>query len=241
MSMVSQVGILDVAYQCHFRLFSLRNHGILTTRFHSFHFIEITMYETLMRPHEVTQIPSLKSVRRVGEELKGMAVRREERRLRQIASSAASRAKRKREEAGDELDSGEVLEDSSLKRVKTGEGEGGETSTTNVGAEIRIDDDDYDDGVKTNASTNLNVATDPEVATVPIEYSDRLAGESVRPSRGVGSADTNGSNSIGGDSGSGGHLNVSRIFPEVRGHTSYLTFACLVPFPSDATARESIE
>jgi len=194
-----------------------------------------------MRPHEVTQMPSLKSVRQAGEELKDMAVRREERRLRQIASSAASRAKRKREEAGDELGLGEVQEDASLKRVKTGEGEGEETSTAKVGAEIRIDDDDYDDGVKANASSNLNFATDPEVATDPIEYSDRLGGERVRPNRRVGSAGINGSNSIGGDSGSGGHLNVSRVFPEVRGHTSYLTFACLVPFPSDATLRDSIE
>lgn len=241
MSMVSQVGILDVAYQCHFRLFSLRNHGMLTTRFHSFHLIEITMYETLMRPHEVTQMPLLKSVRQVGEELKDMAVRREERRLRQIASSAASRAKRKREEAGDELGLGEMLEDASLKRVKTGEGDGGDISTTNVGAEIRIDDDDYDDGVKANASTNLNLATDPEAATDPIEYSDRLAGERVRSNRRVGSADINRPNSIGGDGGSGGQLNVSKVFPEVRGHTSYLTFACLVPFPSDAIARNSIE
>jgi len=199
------------------------------------------MYETLMRPHEVSQVPSLKSVRQVGEELKDMAVRREERRLRQIATSAASRAKRKREEAGDDLVPGEIQEDVLLKRVKTGEGEGGETSTTKVGAEIRIGDDDYDDGVKTSTSTNLNVATDPEVATGPIEYSNRLAGERIRPNRRVGSADINGSNSIGGDGGSGGQLNVSRVFPEVRGHTSYLTFACLVPFPSDATVRDSIE
>jgi len=241
MSMVSQVWDLDLAYQWYPSpvLSAKSRHADHTFPF--FRFVEITMYETLMRPHEVTQMPLLKSVRQVGEELKDMAVRREERRLRQIASSAASRAKRKREEAGNELGLGEVQEDASLKRVKTGEGDGGETSTTNVGAEIRIGDDDYGDTVKANASTNLNPATDPEVATDPIEYSDRLAGEGVRPNRRVGSAGINGSNSIGGDSGSGGQLNVSKVFPEVRGHTSYLTFACLVPFPSDATARSSLE
>lgn len=199
------------------------------------------MYETLMRPHEVSQIPSLKSVRQVGEELKDMAVRREERRLRQIASSAASKAKRKREEAGDESDLGEVQEDASLKRVKTGEGENGKTSTAKVGAGIRKGDGGHDDSMDTNAGTNLNFATDPEAATDPIEYSDGLAGGGERPNRRVGSANVNGSTSVSGDSGSGGHLNVSRVFPEVRGHTSYLTFACLVPFPSDATARNSIE
>jgi tRNA (adenine57-N1/adenine58-N1)-methyltransferase len=196
------------------------------------------MYETLMRPHEVSQIPSLKSVRQVGEELKDMAVRREERRLRQIASSAASRAKRKREEAGDEPDLGEVQEDASSKRVKTGEGESGKTSTTKVGAGIRKGDDDHD-GANTNAGTNLNFATDPEAATDPIEYSDGLAGGGARPNRWVGFANVEGPNSISG--GSGRHLNVSNVFPEVRGHTSYLTFACLVPSPSDATIRDSTE
>lgn len=195
------------------------------------------MYETLMRPHEVSQIPSLKSVRQVGEELKDMAVRREERRLRQIASSAASRAKRKREEAGDVLDLGEMQQDSSLKRLKTGEGEDGKPSTSNVGAEIRVSDDDNDGGVKTNESTNLNFATDPEVAAYPIEYSDALAGAEVGPNRTVGYANVSEPTATG----NGRHLNVSKVFPEVRGHTSYLTFACLVPFPLDATLRNSIE
>jgi len=192
------------------------------------------MYETLMRPHEVSQIPSLKSVRQVGEELKDMAVRREERRLRQIASSAASRAKRKREEAGDELDLGEVQEDASLKRVKTGEREGGKPSTSKVGTEIRKGDD-YEDAANTSTSTNLNFATDPEAATNPIENSDGLA-STERPTRGI-----SGSNPIDDDSTSDGHLNVSKVFPEVRGHTSYLTFACLAPFPSDATPRNPTE
>lgn len=198
------------------------------------------MYETLMRPHEVSQIAPLKSVRQVGEELKDMAVRREERRLRQIASSAASRAKRKREEAGDELDLDEVHEDASLKRVKTEEGESGKTSTAKVGAGIRKVGDDHDN-VSTNAGTNLNFATYPEAANDPIEYSDGLAGADTRPNRRVGYAKPNESNSTGGDSGSGKHLNVSKVFPEVRGHTSYLTFACLVPFYPDATPRTSME
>jgi len=197
------------------------------------------MYETLMRPHEVNKIAPLKSVRQVGEELKDMAVRREERRLRQIASSAASKAKRKREEAADELELGEVQEDASLKRVKTEEGEGGKTSTAKVGSGIRKGDHDHDN-VDTTVGTNLNFATDPEATTDPIEYSNGLAGEDTSPNRRVGYTNPN-ENSIGGYSGSGGHLNVSRVFPEVRGHTSYLTFACLVPFHPDATLRDSME
>jgi tRNA (adenine57-N1/adenine58-N1)-methyltransferase len=202
------------------------------------------MYETLMRPHEVSQIPSLISVRQVGEELKGMAVRREEKRLRQIVSSAAARAKRKREEAGDELDLGEDQEDSSLKRVKTGEREEGNVSTaptTKFGAEIRGGDDDNDVGAGTNESTNLNLATYPGAATDPIEYSDGLAEGEASPNLRVGAASVSESNVAGSGDGCGGKLNVSRVFPEVRGHTSYLTFACLVPFPSDATLRNAIE
>lgn len=198
-------------------------------------FTEITMYETLMRPHEVSQLPPLKSVRQVGEELKDMAVRREERRLRQIASSAASRTKRKREEAGDQSDLGEAQEDTSLKRVKTNEREDGKTSTTKAGAEIRTRDNDNDVGIDTNENTNLNFATDPGAATGPIEYSNSLAEGETRPNQRHGSADVSEPTAI------SRHLNVSKVFPEVRGHTSYLTFACLVPFLPDATPRDRIE
>ena len=199
-------------------------------------FVEITMYETLMRPHEVGQIPSLKSVRQVGEELKDMAVRREERRLRQIASSAASNSKRKREEAGEVLDPGEEQVDASLKRVKTGEGEDGRTATTKVGAEIRVRGNDNVAGVNTNESINFNFATDPEAVIDPIQHSDGLAGQQTSPNPTLGSANVSEPSAIGGS-----HLNVSKVFPEVRGHTSYLTFACLVPFLSDATLRNPIE
>lgn len=237
----SQVSVSCLAYQFHLPLVSSVNSRHADLVFPFLLFVEITMYETLMRPHEVSQIPSLKSVRQAGEELKDMAVRREERRLRQIASSAASRAKRKREEAGNEQDFDEVQEDPSLKRIKTGEGEGDKSSTANVGAGIRKGDDDHDGSANSNAGANLNFATDPEAATDPIEYLDGLAGEGARPNRRVGHDSANGSNSVSGDGGGGGNLNVSRIFPEVRGHTSYLTFACLVPFHSDATPRNSTE
>ena len=199
-------------------------------------FVEITMYETLMRPHEVSQIPSLKSVRQVGEELKDMAVRREERRLWQIASSAASKSKRKREEADQELDPGEVQEDASLKRVKTGKGEDGKTTKTNVSAEIRTRGNDNVVGVNTNESINFNFATDPEPVIDPIQYSDGLAGEQTSPNPRVGSANVSEPTAIGGS-----QLNVSKVFPEVRGHTSYLTFACLVPFLPDTALRNPIE
>ena len=234
-------GIRFASYQFRLPVVSSANSRHADPAFPFLRFLEITMYETLMRPHEASQIPSLKSVHQAGEELKDMAVRREERRLRQIASSAASRAKRKREEAGDGPDLDEAQEGSSLKRIKADEGEGDGISTAKVGAGIRKGDDDHDGSVNSNGGTNLNFATDPEAATDPIECPDGLAGEGTRPNMSVGHDGVNESNSISGDGGSGGHLNVSRVFPEVRGHTSYLTFACLVPFHSDATPRNSTE
>ena len=237
----SQVSVSHLAYQFRFPLVSSVNSRHTDPAFPFLLFVEITMYETLMRPHESSQLPSLKSVRQAGEALKDMAVRREERRLRQIASSAASRAKRKREEVGDEPNLDDVQEDSSLKRIKTGGGEGDRTSSAKVGTGIRKGDDDHDGSANTNAGANLNFATDPEAATDSIEYPDGLAGEGARPNRRVGHDSVNGSNSVSDDGGGGGHLNVSRVFPEVRGHTSYLTFACLVPFHSDATPRNSTE
>jgi tRNA (adenine57-N1/adenine58-N1)-methyltransferase len=50
-------------------------------------FVEITMYETLQRPHDVSQIPALPSVREAAEKLKQSEQRREEKRLRQIAQN----------------------------------------------------------------------------------------------------------------------------------------------------------
>jgi len=133
-------------------------------------FTDITMYETLIRPHETSQV-SLKSVREVGEHLKLMAEKREAKRQRQIAVSRA--AKRKR----DEKDLG--VDDVS-KRVKTEEDEAPAAS-----GEIAV------------AASVVKLEEDHSVDT-------------PGPFRAT-------------------NLNVSRAFPEVRGHTSYLTFACLVP------------
>jgi tRNA (adenine57-N1/adenine58-N1)-methyltransferase len=138
--------------------------------FTSCSFTDITMYETLIRPHETSQV-SLKSVREVGEHLKLMAERRETKRQRQIAVSRA--AKRKR----DEKDLG--VEDGS-KRVKTKEEE---AAAAAAGAESSV--------VASAVDLPKEPSGDPLIRAT--------------------------------------NLNVSRAFPEVRGHTSYLTFACLVP------------
>lgn len=54
--------------------------------------LDITMYETLLRPHEVHAPPPLRAVAEVAADLKQAAVIREQKRLLQIAASDARRA-----------------------------------------------------------------------------------------------------------------------------------------------------
>jgi len=158
-------------------------------------FTDITMYETLIRPHETSQFPALKSVREVGENLKLLAVKREAKRQKQIANSRARNqqktqigangvAKRKRDEGGEQLDD-------TSKRIKTDEEDAGEIQVPSVAS---LNPTLHD-------GTSLPDTTGPAATSPPRS------------------------------------LNVSKVFPEVRGHTSYLTFACLVP----ATLYEPIE
>jgi len=61
---------------------------------------DITMYETLVRPHEIAQASALPHVDTVAKKLQRLERKREDKRLRQIAASRAHHAeKRKREES----------------------------------------------------------------------------------------------------------------------------------------------
>ncbi|KAH7885454.1 tRNA methyltransferase complex subunit Cpd1 [Phlebopus sp. FC_14] len=134
-------------------------------------FTDITMYETLLRPHEVQQAPSPLPLSHIVEKLKTMERNREEKRLRQIANSG----KRKRE------DDFNLTEPD--KKFRTEE------------PSARSD--------KKEPPSQLNTL-EPE----------KLAAD-------ISSAAT-----------SQTKVNLSKASPEVRGHTSYLTFARLVPFPN---------
>jgi len=169
-------------------------------------FTDIKMYETLIRPHEVTQLPPLRPIRDIGEDLKALALKRENKRQRQIAQSRARHqqpnqdaessgaAKRKRDM--DEED--ELQADDTSKRIKTDDEEAGEVEVA------------------------LVPASDIPVIKQDL-HSEPLPASSASP---------------------GAALNVSRSFSEVRGHTSYLTFACLVPEalygPPQQTAPEQM-
>ncbi|KAI0042402.1 tRNA methyltransferase complex subunit Cpd1 [Auriscalpium vulgare] len=139
-------------------------------------FTDITMYETLLRPHEVNQVPALPSVSSISAKLKDAARVREEKRLIQIATARTRHAeKRKREEDADELEP---------KKVKT----------------------DADAGAR---------AEDVEMPGAAVRETAAEAGAAA------GEADP-------GDAPPAMQI-VSKVVQEVRGHTSYLTFARLLP------------
>ncbi|TFK33042.1 tRNA methyltransferase complex GCD14 subunit [Crucibulum laeve] len=147
-------------------------------------FTEITMYETLLRPHEVSLVPTLQPIAEVSEKLKKAEAKREEKRLQQIAANKTRSASMKRKrEGGTEEDEDEA----ESKRVKT---------------------DDEDAGSKEESSSHLMTRESVEM----------LVDEEATPmaSRAPSLAPP-------------GKMSVSKALPEVRGHTSYLTFACLVP------------
>jgi tRNA (adenine57-N1/adenine58-N1)-methyltransferase len=163
------------------------------------------MYETLLRPHEVAQVPQLQSIGQVSEKLKEAEKRREEKRLRQIANNKLRQAssapaipsptepepvptKRKREDEDGHHTPRDLTPDSTSpepKRVKS-DAEAANTIT----ASVQMDMEDFDGEMMVDES--------------PMEVGDSSPVSKPR-------------------------ISVSNALPDVRGHTSYLTFAVLVP------------
>ncbi|KAI0064087.1 tRNA methyltransferase complex GCD14 subunit [Artomyces pyxidatus] len=146
-------------------------------------FTDVTMYETLLRPHEVNAIPALTPIGAVSDKLKEAARVREEKRLRQIANA---RAKRKRDDP--------VPEEGGVKKAKTEERDEGGVNPDG-GAEVDVD-------------VEMPLAVpDPDADAAPPSP----------PALQV----------------------VSKVVQEVRGHTSYLTFARLLPATGTITPAPS--
>ncbi|KAF8955949.1 tRNA methyltransferase complex GCD14 subunit-domain-containing protein [Flammula alnicola] len=192
-------------------------------------FTEITMYETLQRPIEVFQIPRLQSISTLSEKLKQSELKREEKRLRQIAANksaaaAAANAKRKREVTDDDPDnnsaSTEVGEGSttSHKRVKTDDENGSGKQPDSV---LSKEEDLGDSPMKEEDMNHLQLAMDVSEKTgmIPPEGGDSSP-TAPTPLAAILVPTTPATK-----------VNVSKVLPEVRGHTSYLTFACLIPIP----------
>jgi tRNA (adenine57-N1/adenine58-N1)-methyltransferase len=196
---------------------------------------EITMYETLVRPIEVFQIPPLQPISFISEKLKKSELKREDKRLRQIAANkaaaAAASAKRKRDavavdgsvdeslNAATDLPHGAAQTGRTSKRVKTEE----------------------DDGVPQMEEQDINMDVDmeatligsPSTSAFPlVETQDPTTTTSLS----MPTTDVVADIPISTATSPPAKINVSKALPEVRGHTSYLTFACLIPIPGFSAA-----
>ena len=194
---------------------------------------DITMYETLIRPHQVDILPSLPLISTVSDQLKQSEVRRETKRLRQIANSRSSKGGKRKPVADEEEDKVEG-KDVRKKRVKTDE----PTDNTEENPAVNLAD----------PNTNMITTTPPPPPPPPppsssssallslsstVPGTERLAIDPI-PVSSKQSGDTS-QNDTTPSSSSSSKMSVSKAFPEVRGHTSYLTFAVLLPI----FARES--
>ena len=156
---------------------------------------DITMYETLLRPHEVSHAPGLVQIGTVAEKLKQQERNREDKRQRQIAASRARRhimEKREREReddnnAGSAVDCDPDCHEPDAKKAKTSALSDDDRPALDVVMEI---DEDLSD--QPPAAPKIDSAMPPLLAPPAIQV-------------------------------------LSRHSKEVRGHTSFLTLACLLP------------
>ena len=198
---------------------------------------EITMYETLVRPIEVFQIPPLQPISIVSEKLKKSELKREDKRLRQIAANkaATANAKRKRDvvaadgsvdgslNAATELPHGAGQTGRTSKRVKTEEDDG----------VPQMEEQDINMDMDVNVDTEVTLIGSPSTSAFPlVKTVDPITTTSLSMS----TTDVVADIPISTATSPPAKINVSKALPEVRGHTSYLTFACLIPIPGFSAA-----
>lgn len=178
------------------------------------------MYETLLRPHEVTQAPPLPRIDAVADKLKRFERIREDKRLRQIAASRAHHAeKRKREDSLARPDpAAPELEPKRPKTEAAVAGEDGGNVEMNTDMKNVVEDpededeDDNGDGDGDGDAPADEVKVEEEVVRMPSMPVPASTSAAPAPATQV----------------------VSRHSKEVRGHTSFLTFACLLPAQTPA-------
>ena len=168
------------------------------------------MYETLLRPHQVDAAPPLTPIGVVSEKLKQAEARREEKRLRQIANARAGAERRAAKRKAE--DDG-ALEEAEGKRAKT-DGEDDEHVPPEVQAQDESEAAAAAEAMETDdaAGRSGNATAAGAAASAPVREAAQEAAEAPK-------------------------ICLSKAFPEVRGHTSYLTFAVLLP----AAAVEKVE
>jgi tRNA (adenine57-N1/adenine58-N1)-methyltransferase catalytic subunit len=184
------------------------------------------MYETLLRPHEVNQAPRLVRIGSVAEKLKQQERNREDKRQRQIAASRARRRyyddtptseKRKRQDDDDDNnDAPGVADLESEHDPECSELEAKKAKTTTTTKTIEQCDEDEEDGDDNATSLVPDVAMDFLIEEPPENEMPPPTDDAVPPlpTTSTSAPDTQ---------------VLSRHSKEVRGHTSFLTFACLLP------------
>ncbi|THH31460.1 hypothetical protein EUX98_g2719 [Antrodiella citrinella] len=161
------------------------------------------MYETLIRPHQVDVVPSLPTIDTISAQLKQSEARREAKRLRQIANSKQARGeKRKREPKEDP--------------ARTDD----DTGAAAMDVDVDVDEEEGSSAKKTKTETDAAVENQSETvipaassnSPAPVIDEPQVLSREQSPEPAVPTK-----------------ISVSKAFPEVRGHTSYLTFALLLP------------
>lgn len=207
------------------------------------------MHEVLLRPIEVFQTPAMPSVDGLTEKLKKQERRREEKRVRQVEANRAMRERERKRKAGEPVVDEDKEEGSSTKRAKTGAEaveDGDEDAAFAIREEDVVDmvDDDEDADGDEDAEGDIDVDEVPP--TVAEQLTTTITAPDVDPSTAPQPSTATAARRLLRTMGPGGsgldtRINVSKALPEVRGHTSYLTFACLVPRPAGVVEKASVE
>ncbi|KAH9847906.1 tRNA methyltransferase complex GCD14 subunit-domain-containing protein [Lenzites betulinus] len=176
-------------------------------------FTGITMYETLLRPHQVDAAPALEPIGAVGARLQRAEARREEKRLRQIAGARLGlqhrAAKRK---AGDEDGIGGAA---ATEEGAGGEGVEGKRARTEEG----VSPEDQARDEREAVAEGVLPPTPAPAVEKAAEAAELEAEEETEPRK----------------------ITLSKTFPDVRGHTSYLTFAVLLPSVAASKSESAAE
>ncbi|KAE9403187.1 tRNA methyltransferase complex GCD14 subunit [Gymnopus androsaceus JB14] len=192
-------------------------------------FTDITMFETLLRPYDIQQTTALPTIGEVADKLKQSEIRREEKRLKQIASGHRG--------GNQPANGGETV---------PLPGAGGYESSSSSHGEKRKRDEDTEDApelgkrAKTEEEDNAAAVEESHSPTpkdvTMAESSALLKAEEIQRSL---DQEKTAPQSLARSSPPPIKLNLSKVMPEVRGHTSYLTFACLLPsLPPGAVVDE---
>ncbi|EIN12928.1 tRNA methyltransferase complex GCD14 subunit [Punctularia strigosozonata HHB-11173 SS5] len=181
-------------------------------------FSDITMYETLLRPHEVSYAAKPVSVSVARDKLRLSEIKKEDKRQKQIAG-ARTRALAKEQEHG-------------AKRKRDEE----ESIPEKTEGDKRLR---KDDGLDDNAMDAEDAVAVPLTGATDVPALPAAPAASTVLVQPTPAAAPSGAETVS-DTTEKPKTAVSRVFAEVRGHTSYLTFACLTPLPRNVPASDEV-